>query len=349
MNKVSAMLAIAKRNAAKPEGKTLARQCVEMALLMATSGLGPGFYAKAKMHKKDTPLSDVLGYMSVKQYTRRVNQLNDRLYQRCSQNKWVEKSLLTASGLPTAKPYGLLLAERGRSCQGEPLRNRDDLVRFMKSLPVGESLCFKQLESWGGLGVVMFEVSEGEHVKNVADNHILSFAGLFDFLQENSQHGWLIESRIQQSADYARYNPSSVNTYRVLVIKKDSADPEVLGGYLRVGRQDAVVDNATRGGLIFPFDCHSGKINTGFLAHDRNSEYTRHPDNDEAISGTQLSEFEAGLDLAKQSLLAVPHINFAGVDIAFSTTGPVVIELNVLPDYNGFANLSLPSKGALGG
>ncbi len=349
MGRITKLLTLAKCNAKKPHTKSTAMQCAEMALLMATSRLGPGFYAKAKMYRRDTSLVDILSYDSLNQYKRRVNQLNDRLYQRCSQNKWIEKSLLVASGLPTAEPLGLFLSERGRSCDGAPLRSKEDLIRFLRTLPLGTKLCLKQLESWGGLGVVMLDIMEGDQVKNLTEESPVSFSKLYDFLQWYSPYGWLIERRIEQHPDYARYNQSSVNTYRVLVLNpKDSESPTVLGAYLRIGRQGAVVDNAARGGLIFPFNCENGRLDTGFLAHDNVSEFVNHPDNGEIITGTVLSDYKLGLELAKESLLATPHMNFAGVDIAFSKTGPMVIELNVLPDYNCFANLRLPSKRALG-
>ncbi len=349
MGKITKILALARRNAKKPHTKSVVMQCAEMTLLMAKSHLGPGFYAKAKMYRQDTSLTDILGYYSLNQYRRKVNRLNDRLYQRCSQNKWVEKSLLVASGLPTAEPLGLFLPERGRSCDGSPLRSKEDLTRFLQTFPLGTKLCLKQLESWGGLGVVMLDIVKGDQVKNLTEESPVSFSKLYDFLQWYSPYGWLVERRIEQHPDYARYNQSSVNTYRVLVLNtQGSESPTVLGAYLRIGRQGAVVDNAARGGLIFPFNCENGRLDKGFLAHDNVREFISHPDTGEKIGGTTLSDFQLGLELAKESLLATPHMNFAGVDIAFSKTGPMVIELNVLPDYNSFANLRLPSKRALG-
>lgn len=329
------------------DNKGVCRQIAEVVLLLGKSRLGPGFYLKAKFYRKDTSLRHILGFHSLRGYKKQVGRLNDRLYHRCSQNKVVEKSLLQTFQLPTPKFLGYLNADRGLTANGKPLRNDQDWHQFLNTFQIGNKLCFKLLDSWGGKGFHVFLLESGTSLINVEDGKSWSHKSCYEYLLSLSRDGLIIEEYMEQHDEYAKYNPSSVNTYRVLVKKRDMNAPEVLGGYLRVGRAGALVDNGTAGGIIFPFDCESGVISTGFLVNDRQQEFDCHPDNGVQIAGTKLSFYVEGLELAKEALLAFPETNFAGVDIAFSQDGPVVIELNVLPDYNGFANLSLPSIDAL--
>ena len=92
--------------AKNPANKGVARQFVELVALFIRSRLGPGYYFKAQLCRRSTTFSDVMGFLSLRQYERQVYSLNNRLYHKCSQNKSVEKAILSTYGIPTPELLG---------------------------------------------------------------------------------------------------------------------------------------------------------------------------------------------------------------------------------------------------
>jgi hypothetical protein len=67
-------------------------------------------------------------------------------------------------------------------------------------------------------------------------------------------------------------------------------------------------------------------------------EFEQHPDHQAQIHGVQLPFWNDILACAKDTLKKLPYTKFAGLDVAMTTSGPLIIEVNVSPDKNGAAN-----------
>jgi Sugar-transfer associated ATP-grasp len=74
------------------------------------------------------------------------------------------------------------------------------------------------------------------------------------------------------------------------------------------------------------------------------TELDRHPDSNFLVKDFQLPHWEATKRVACEALKAFPRMSIVGLDMAFGPDGPVLIELNVLPDYIGCAWIGLPLK-----
>jgi hypothetical protein len=327
--------------------KSGGRQFLEMLLMYVWSRLGPGYYLKAQLYKQDSSWKNALGYLSYKQYYKRVSQLNSRLYQRSSQNKVIEKAILTAYGQPTPQLLGHYHGQNGLTANGKNLRTLSDLSNLLNSLEANSRVCFKLTESWGGRGFRAFDCKAENSVVDLATEAVLSHRELFDQTISDEVGGILIERYLEQHPRLAAYNESSANTVRVLVRQMEDGSVVCLGAFLRVGRAGSLIDNGDAGGIIFPLDLHSGRIQAGFSTKSFGTFFPAHPDSGVAMEGEVLYGFQEALELSRQVLHAFPEINFAGADIAITAQGPVVLEINVLPDYIDFAICQLPSKKAL--
>ncbi len=69
-----------------------------------------------------------------------------------------------------------------------------------------------------------------------------------------------------------------------------------------------------------------------------------HPDSKVVVRNYQLPHWDAVTRLAREAIKAFPRIGVVGLDIAFGPSGPVLIELNVCPDYIGCAWMDMPLK-----
>lgn len=344
---VGELFSTAHSSAASEGRKTLVRQLFECLLLFLFARLGPGFYYIARMDYSGVPLRDVLGYASVTAYNRAVHRVNDATYHRASQHKAIEKAVLSCYRVPTPELIAYLDKRRGRTVGGEPAQDAASVTATLRGIEDGTRLCIKQANSWGGAGFRVITVTEGgSAVIDAADGSRHESAGYFHALLDASPEGAVLERYVDQHPFYASLNASSINSYRIVIWDRDDAPRPWIFAFLRVGRDGALVDNATSGAIICPVDATTGRLEAGFLKYGERVRYAAHPDSSQQLEEVAPPGFDDAVTVALTAVRAFPGISFAGVDVAMSNDGPVVLELNVWPDYSGFAYCRTPSRAA---
>jgi len=310
------------------------RQLAEMVVLKLFYGLGPGHYHTARYWRKGLPWSYKTGFWPYKKFRKTVSALNPPAYQKLSQNKVSEKALLQLMNIPTPKFIGRLHYQQGFSSGGGKLTCASDLESLLREATEVEKICFKPVEGFGGLGFQAVRCIRQEEITvEMLDTGVRLTLTEFvvKVLKTSSGTDYIVEEYIEQHPILARLNPSSVNTLRVWVSYMDG-ETSVIDAFLRVGRQGSIVDNTSRGAQIFRLDCSSGSIGQGMEKNMFNDVFENHKDSGEKITGVALPFWEEALGLAQKALTVFPNTRFAGVDIAITPSGPVVIELNVEPD-----------------
>lgn len=318
------------------------RQLAEMSFLMLFHRIGPGYYLMARFWRRSIPFSVKRQHWNGKRYLRELHRINDPRYYKISQNKLVEKALLQTLGVPCVPLLGHFDPYAGQCAHGKPLRTESDLQRLLAGA-AGRRVFFKPAEGDSGRGVFSLNVAvTGELVKlsrPIGDEEC-SIPQLVEILRKNWR-GTVIEPAIEQDPALARLNATSVNTLRVWVAS-DGEEPRVLGAFLRVGRAGSEVDNTSRGGLACPVDLESGRLREAIDVSPMRRTYETHPDTGATLPGTEIPHWPQCVALAENALRVLPGAAFAGLDIAVSLAGPVLVEYNVEPDYRGAAHLDLP-------
>jgi len=325
-------------------GLAVWRQFAEMGSLMLFHRIGPGYYFMARFWRRSVPFSVKWRHWNGKRYLRELHRINDPRYYKISQNKLVEKSLLQVLGLPTVPLLGHFDPYSGQCADGGPLRTEEDLRQLLAGAN-GRRVFFKPVEGDSGRGVFSIHVAYADGGINLSPalgGEKCSIPQLARLLKQN-KGGVVIELAIEQHPVLACLNPSSVNTLRVWVAS-DGNEPHVLGAFLRVGRAGSEVDNTSRGGLACPVDLESGRIREAIDLSPMRRTYETHPDTGATLPGTEIPDWPQCVALAKNALRVLPGAVFAGLDIAVSMEGPVVVEYNVEPDYRGAAHLDLPHE-----
>lgn len=313
---------------------SVVRQLVEMAVLRVVYGLGPGFYHTARFWRRGLPWSFKTGFLPYRKFRRLVAAINPPSYQKLSQDKVCEKAILQLVGIPTARFMGRLHHHRGLSPTGDRLTDAEELHRLLLENTWIDRLCFKLVEGSGGQGFQAVEtVRDADLRLHLLDSgRVLSVPDFVSSVLALGQGaGYILEEYIGQHPDLAALNPSSVNTIRVWASCVDG-ETTAIDAFLRVGGRGSLVDNTSRGAHIFRLDLDSGVIGDGMVKDIYNDTYQCHRDSGERISGRTLPYWQEALSVARQAVSAFPHISFAGVDVAITQKGPVVIELNVEPD-----------------
>lgn len=312
----------------------VARQLLEMAILRLFYGLGPGFYHTARFWRKDLSWEFKTGFWPYKKFRHIVNRINSPSYQKLSQHKVSEKAILQLVGVPTPRFIGNLHHQRGRSSSGTSLTSVEELRTLLLDLPDIHKVCFKLVEGYGGHGFQAVEVLRDDDLKlrPLDANEPLTVSEFFSgYLTFDKGGEYIVEEYIKQHPDLARLNPSSVNTLRIWACCVEG-ETFAINAFLRVGGHGALVDNTSRGAHIFRLNFDTGEIEDGMVKNIYNDTFQCHRDSGERISGSKLPFWQDALKLACEAVTVFPHINLAGVDVAFTEKGPVVIELNVEPD-----------------
>lgn len=333
------------RTVAALEAVSVPRQFAEMVYLYVTRRLGPLLYYEQGLWQPQLSLRQKQNYLNEAQYRARIRALNPIQYQKFSQHKLVEKSILRLLGVPAAEFIGYLHHAEGSDSQLNPLTNATQLAQLLRRY-ASDRICFKLSEGWGGKDFIAAQVSQtgGE----IGLQHLFHDAPALDvtsfynsYLAANTAQGLVIERYIEQHAELKQLNASSLNTLRIWLLQKD-AEVKLIGAVLRIGRAGKLVDNSSQGGMLAKVDLDTGRLEKAKNAEVFPSYFSHHPDSGAAIEQMQLPHWEACKMLAKECLRVFPRATFVGLDMAIGPTGPVVVELNLEPDRISARNFGAP-------
>lgn len=344
-DKIKRILALATAYS-RQDGLPIWRQVVEMTWLLLVRRIGPSYYMLGRFWRRAMPFKDKLAHLNEVQYQRHVDHLNPAEYRKISQHKVSEKAMLTLLGFRTPRFLGYYHPQRGRDCEGRPLRNAADLAKLLQGCQE-RRVCFKLVEGWGGSEFKAMDVILQSGGPLLVDRELsetidpATFAGRL-----TSPDGYLVEAYLEQHPVLAALNSSSLNTVRMWVVLGPEGG-SVAGAFLRVGRAGSVVDSTSRGGLACPVDLSSGALLSADVVSIERPSFATHPDTHVPVRGVVLPHWEACKQLAIESLAAFPNMKFAGLDIAIGRDGPWIIELNTYPDKSGATIFDIPTAHAL--
>nr|WP_241263225.1 sugar-transfer associated ATP-grasp domain-containing protein [Parahaliea mediterranea] len=302
-------------------------------------------YYEHALWRRELSLAQKRRHLKNAEFVHRVHTLNPPVYRKLSDNKLAEKALLQSLGVPTAPLLGHLHPHQGSDTRCRPLTNPRQLEALLGEL--GESrVCFKLPEGLGGEGFIAAEIRlqagdvqlrrlpAGPEFQRVAEFYS-------QHLEPRVAAGLLIERYVEQHPQMARFNPSSLNTLRIWVLRQE-AEVRVLGMVLRIGRQGEVVDNTHNGGILAQVDLASGRLARAKTGDLFPATFSRHPDSGVQIEGQEVPLFDACLALAREALRVFPRAHFAGLDMAITESGPLIVELNLEPSAISARNFGAP-------
>lgn len=146
------------------------------------------------------------------------------------------------------------------------------------------------------------------------------------FRQLISEGKYLLEERVIQHPEMARFNNSSVNTVRCITLKTKHG-VIVPYSFMRTGRGGSFVDNGGSGGLLIGIDIENGILNTdGF--DELGSRYSEHPDTKVTFKGSKIPEWKSLITFCKKAAANVKEIGYLSWDLAYTESGWDVIEIN---------------------
>ncbi len=206
-----------------------------------------------------------------------------------------------------------------RNVSGVFLDERNNIIdRFIavqKILQQSNPVVFKKsIDSCGGKNIKKIDVKDSNLINQT-----------FDLFKED----FVVQEFLVQSKQTARFNPTSLNTFRVLSLLLNGKF-SILGVWLRCGTYGSVVDNLTSGGMaacVFPDGKMSYGINLDVPKIERSPTGLRFED-------CQIEHFDRIVKLAEELHKRIPSMSMVGWDFALDINDePVFIEANYIrPD-----------------
>lgn len=172
--------------------------------------------------------------------------------------------------------------------------------------------------SYGGLGVVKASRSANASTGEALSKALSELTGDI-----------ILQMSVRQHAGLAKFNPSSVNTYRIATLLTAEGKVRVVMAMLRVGVGDKAVDNFSSGGIVVGIDPHGRLRSTGYDM--KGNSTTEHPLTGICYAGASLPSFDRAVKLAKRAHPMLPDFRLVFWDITVAEDGePQLIEANLI-------------------
>lgn len=196
---------------------------------------------------------------------------------------------------------------------GKPV-NAAELKKIL--LSETEGLFVKEAQvSAGGHGVLYVAPSEDAY------DRIIQFT-------ETISTDIIVQRKISQHKDCAKFNSSSVNSLRIYSILNKDGSVKIYSSVLRIGVGDVKVDNYASGGVScgVTFDGCLRK----FAYNKKGERVEKHPYSGIVFEGCKIPSYDKAIDLVKKAHPTIPHFRSVSWDIAINEEGnPILIEANL--------------------
>ncbi|MGO1768330.1 MAG: sugar-transfer associated ATP-grasp domain-containing protein [Microbacterium sp.] len=148
------------------------------------------------------------------------------------------------------------------------------------------------------------------------------------------ENRYLVTEFIRMHPRLAEIYPTSVNTIRMIVFKRDAATPELGTCYLRIGSEaSGYVDNTAAGGLLARIDVASGRFGDAkVLENGRVVDSPCHPDTGVLIEGV-IPNWELVKAQVLEMAASFSQLEYLGFDVAITEDGFKIPEINRFPDF----------------
>ncbi|NLK71661.1 MAG: hypothetical protein GX285_01420 [Clostridiales bacterium] len=149
-------------------------------------------------------------------------------------------------------------------------------------------------------------------------------------LQRIEKEGNAIINNVLINEEYAhRINPTSLNTIRALFFKRRDGSLRVIRMFHRFGASsESFVDNTSGGGVAATIDQETGELRQAYTLGRTRIDLKKHPVTGHTITGSMIADWSDKKGAIDDLLKEISYLEFGGLDIAFTTEGLKIIEIN---------------------
>ncbi len=197
-----------------------------------------------------------------------------------------------------------------------------------QALPEGD-LFIKRADLWNGVGAECWRWhAEGTRWRRQGKS--LTESELLSYCRTQAEDGAVLLQPNQRNHELlSGYSGGGLCTLRVLTCKLPGHEPEAVASVWRMPVGDAVIDNFSGGGIASGLTAE-GNLLIAVKKDPTESEFDRHPDTGQQITGTPLPMWRDMVDLALKAHNQFERPYLIGWDIACTPDGCRIVEGNWL-------------------
>jgi glutathione synthase/RimK-type ligase-like ATP-grasp enzyme len=136
----------------------------------------------------------------------------------------------------------------------------------------------------------------------------------------------IVQEMIEQHSEISKFS-NAINTIRIVTLLTKADDVLFLGAKMRFGSNTSYIDNTSKGGVGVGIDLKDGTLVKA--GYDKKAcRFTEHPDTKKVFEGYAIPHWNDILELAAKVQKSISFNRLLGQDIAITSNGPVIIELN---------------------
>jgi hypothetical protein len=196
-----------------------------------------------------------------------------------------------------------------------------DAVNLLIQEATCQKIFVKPTFGIGGKGIIVFHLKEETYRNH--QNEILTAKWMRHTLTNAS---YIVQKGLTQHEELNKIYPHAINTFRILT-KVEHGRVSILYALLRMGKGGKEVDNASQNGVICSIDKNTGCFDAVAFTGLR-ERIKVHPDSGFIFENYQFPYWEEVTNFIMEVAEKVYQIKYLGWDLAFTTDGPAVIEIN---------------------
>ncbi|MEM9330011.1 MAG: sugar-transfer associated ATP-grasp domain-containing protein [Pseudomonadota bacterium] len=257
---------------------------------------------------------------------------NDKTWYALTKNKIAFEMLMRGGGMPC--PQTIAIYDRkGRGAGAPVLKTTNALEAFLLSEDQYPFFC---KPTTGLLSIGSFRIdARRENTLIVNATHEYPVAEVIRYIQGLSPKGYIFQSVLEPHEGFKDINCTVISSLRFLVLNHEK-HAKIHSGVLKVPAQGEVADNFWRtGSVIGAIDIDSGKLKRAVLKSDTGvTELKKNDPQAKTLFDFTLPDFEKAKDCVLKGARFMPGVRVQSWDVAITTKGPILLEVNFGGDLN---------------
>lgn len=184
---------------------------------------------------------------------------------------------------------------------------------------------------------------DGSHGKGIRLIKVTKQTNLESLFKELKKENSIIEEIIIQHEELAEFNPTSVNTLRVVTLVCPDDKVRIMTANLRVGNGEKYADNFHHNGIATLLNVDTGIVVTSGIDMNFN-RYIIHPVSGKQLIGFKVPYWNKVVETVKKAAKITPTVGYVGWDVAIGKNGEIIIlegnaaadpDISQMPDQIG--------------
>lgn len=241
----------------------------------------------------------------------------DSRYHLLIDDKILFHDFLSYYGLPV--PTRFFIFRNGQFRNGTELLTDNDVDRIISSI-TDDRIFVKRFTGGAASGISIFKKIENGIYSDSDGEKVCASLIRRKFQGQD----YIFEKQIVQEPVLSKFNPDTVNTIRVLTYKS-----RIISATVRFGGKGEFVDNVSANGVAVSLDIETGKLGEyGMKMYSTVEHFFEHPDSHLRFKDTHVTQWTEVREVINKALEYLPYFNSIGFDIATTSCGPVILEID---------------------